>query len=345
MKAITMACGLLCATPLVATAQTFADKTVQVLVGYAAGGGTDATARLVAVFYSRYLPGSPAAVIRNIPGADGIIASNYFVQQVAADGLTSMVASSTTADPNYYRKPQSYFDPSKFSIIGGIGRGGTVLIVRNEAQARLINKPAPPVIMGITGGVPRSGMQAAAWGADVLGWNLRWVTGYRGTNDLMLALERGEIDMTSTGNLFQLQKMLDSGRYSIVSQSGAFSQGKFVARADFGDAPLMPQRVGEKVTPGLPEKAFSYWSNLTAIDKWVALPPGTQQNIREVYQKAFVQILQDKEFIEQSKKISDDFLPMSAEDVESLVLRLWETPPEAIHYIDDMLRKQGLNVE
>ena len=63
--------------------------------------------------------------------------------------------------------------------------------------------------MGALGGVPRSGMQTTAWGIDYLGWNAKWVLGYRGTNDLMVALERGEIDMTSTGNLFQIQKFLE----------------------------------------------------------------------------------------------------------------------------------------
>jgi tripartite-type tricarboxylate transporter receptor subunit TctC len=328
-----------------AFAQDFAGKNINVLVGYATGGGTDAAARLVANFYTRYLPGAPVALVRNIPGADGVIASNYFVQQVAADGLTTLVASSTTADPHYYRKPQSHFDPSKFVIIGGIGRGGTVLIMNKDAEARLRNSAEAPVVMGVTGGVPRSGMQAAAWGIEFLGWNARWVLGYRGTNDLIYALERREIDMTSTGNMFQIQKMLATGRFVILSQSGAFVDGKFNPRADFGGAPLMTGLVAEKIKGETAKQAFAYWSNMTAIDKWVALPPGSTTAMRDVYRKAFTQILQDPEFIEQSKKISDDFMPMKAEDVEDLVLKLWATPPEAITYISRMLERQGLKVD
>ena len=329
----------------VALAQDFSGKTLNVLVGYATGGGTDAAARLVANFYTRYLPGAPVAVVRNIPGADGVIASNYFVQQVVNDGLSTLVASSTTADPHYYRKPQSHFDPSKFAIVGGIGRGGTVLIMQKDAMRRLRTKDEAPVVMGATGGVPRSGMQAAAWGIEFLGWNARWVLGYRGTNDLMYALERREIDMTSTGNMFQIQKLLATNNFVIVSQSGSFMDGKFNPRADFGTAPLMTGLVGEKVKGETEERAFAYWSNMTAIDKWVALPPGTPATLREIYRSAFSKILQDPEFVEQSKKISDDFMPMKAEDVEDLVLKLWATPPEAIDYISRMLERQGLKVD
>jgi tripartite-type tricarboxylate transporter receptor subunit TctC len=339
------ALALILSLTSVVGAQTLPSRNLHVIVGYAAGGGTDATARLIANYYTKYLPGSPSAVVRNVPGADGVIASNFFVRQVAPDGVTTMVASSTTADPHYYRKPQSQFDPSKFGIIGGVGRGGTVLLLRSSAEARLLSKGAEPVVMGVTGGVPRSGMQAAAWGIEFLGWNARWVVGYRGTNDLIQALERGEVDMTSTGNMFQIRKMLATGNFKILSQSGAFSNGSFSPRADFGDAPLMTRLVGEKVRESTAAQAFAYWANMTAIDKWVALPPGTPVAIRDMYREAFQKILQDPDFVEQSRKISDDFMPMSAEDVEALVFRLWETPNESIEYISAMLNRQGLKVD
>lgn len=345
MRLIAGPVALLLASTLGALAQTLPSKNLHVIVGYAAGGGTDAAARLIASYYSKYLPGSPTAVVRNVPGADGVIASNFFVQQVAPDGLTTMVASSTTADPHYYRKPQSRFDPSKFGIIGGVGRGGTVLLLRTSAERRLLEKGAEPVVMGVTGGVPRSGMQAAAWGIEFLGWNSRWVVGYRGTNDLIQALERGEIDMTSTGNMFQIRKMLATGHFKILSQSGAFIDGAFAPRADFGEAPLMTSLVGAKVKETTAARAFAYWSNMTAIDKWVALPPGAPAEIIALYREAFKKILEDPDFVEQSKKISDDFMPMSAQDVQSLVDRLWETPDESIAYISAMLNRQGLKVE
>ena len=90
-------------------------------------------------------------------------------------------------------------------------------------------------------------MMMTAWGMAFLDWNAKWVVGYRGTNELMLALERGEIDMTATGNLFLVQKLVATGQFKIVAQSGTIKDNVLVGRPDFGDAPLMTKMVEGKV--------------------------------------------------------------------------------------------------
>src|SRR5438477_9291049 len=155
-------------------------KTVTMIIGFAAGGGTDAYGRLAASYFASYLPGQPNVVPRNVPGAEGITAMNYIVQQTAPDGYTIAACSSTTADPLNYRKPQSHFDATTFGVVGGVARGGTVLIISKEAERRLTDRRARPVVMGSPGGIPRSGMQMTLWGTEFLGWNTKWVVGYRG---------------------------------------------------------------------------------------------------------------------------------------------------------------------
>src|SRR4051794_38251695 len=183
-----------------AQSRSFKGQQVDLIVGYPAGGGTDASGRLIAEFLGKYLPGSPTVVTRNMPGAEGLLAGNYFVKQAAPDGLMLMMGSGTQADPLHYRRPQSKFDPTKMGIVGGVGRGGTVLMINKEALPRLHSATSQPVAMGALGSIPRSGMIAAAWGRRYLDWNLRWVIGYPGTNELFLAMDRGEVDMTSTAN-------------------------------------------------------------------------------------------------------------------------------------------------
>src|SRR6478752_459444 len=128
-------------------------KAVNLIISSAAGGGTDAYGRLVAVFLEKYLPGSPTVIPRNIPGADGTTAMNYMAQQVAPDGSTLVAAANTSADPLNFRKPQSQFNPADFVVVGGGGRGGEVLMIKKEAKKRLTDKTAPPVIMGSLGGI------------------------------------------------------------------------------------------------------------------------------------------------------------------------------------------------
>jgi hypothetical protein len=324
---------------------SFQGKTLTMIIASPAGGGTDTSGRLIAPLLAGQLPGKPRLIVRNIPGAEGVIGMNYFAKQAAPDGLTMAMGSTTQADPLLYRKPQSQFDPTTFPIVGGIGRGGTVLLIRKEAERRLYDTIAPPVIIGALGGVPRSGMQTMAWGIEYLGWNARWVVGYRGTNDLIVALERGEIDITSTGNMFQIQKLLSTGKFKIVSQSGTLQNGKTVARPEFGSAPLFSNLLNGKITDPIAQKAFDYWASITSLDKWIALPPNTSTAVLDTYRAAYATSVADPDFIKHGNKISEDFEPMTFADVELLIGKIGASPPEAIAHIGAMLRRQGIAVE
>jgi tripartite-type tricarboxylate transporter receptor subunit TctC len=339
--------GFLLAAPsaVAQDAPSFQGKRVNMIIGFAVGGGTDAYGRLVATYLGKYLPGSPTVVVRNVPGADGTTAMNYLVEQVVPDGNTITMASNSSADPANYRKAQAKFNPLDFAVIGGAGRGGEVLLINKDTQKRLHDKEATPVIMGALGGVPRSGMVMTAWGIEYLGWNAKWVVGYRGTNELMLALERGEIDMTSTGNLFLIQKLVDTGKFSILVQTGMLKNGVLVSRADFGNAPVFAKMIDGKITDTVARKAFEYWSDMAVTDKWLALPPKSPKPVVEVYRQAYSKVIQDPEFIDRGRKISDDIQPMLSADVEPLIRRLADVPPDAIEHIANMLRKQGVPTE
>jgi hypothetical protein len=338
---------LLClwaATAVADEAVSFKDKTITMIVASPSGGGTDTSGRLIAPLLANRLPGRPTVIVRNIPGAQGITAMNYFVRQVAPDGLTASMASSTIADPLLFRRPQSQYDPTTFLTVGGVGRGGTTLVIRKDARERLYGRSLP-LVMGALGGVPRSGMLMTAWGIEFLGWNVRWVTGYRGTNELMLALERGEIDMTSTANLFEIQKLLDTGKVEFLAQSGTLRKGQVVPRPDFGAAPIFANLMQGKIKDPVIQQAFDYWAGMTSIDKWLALPPKTPDPIVRAYRDAYAAAFTDPSFAELGKKISEDFEPVAYDDVDFLVGKLAAIQPQAISYISTMLRKQGIQSE
>ena len=337
----------LVAGPAFAQPLSFKGKTVSMIVGYSAGGGTDVAGRLIASMLGRYLPGEPQVVVQNVPGAEGLMALNFFVQQAKPDGLTITMGSGSQAEPTHYRNPQSRYDPSTFNYVGGAGRGGSALVMDKAAEARLQikdgAKEGPAVVMGTTSGAFRSNMQMAAWGKEVLGWNLRWVGGYRGTSDLFVALDRGEIDMTATSNISPIAKMLTTGRFKILVQSGSIRDGRLIARGEFGDAPLMPTLVAEKIKDPIAAKAFEYWSTLhSGPDKWLALPPRTPEPIVAAYRGGYVRLVNDPEFIERSKRLTDDFTPVSHGDTEAWIKAMGRTSQEALDYISTMVRGQGI---
>jgi tripartite-type tricarboxylate transporter receptor subunit TctC len=321
---------------------SYEGKTITMIIGYAVGGGTDASGRLIAQFLAKYLPGSPNVIVENRPGADGVTAMNFFYQQVKPDGMTLTMASSTQGDPVVYKQPQVKYDPTKLEIIGGIGRGGSTVVIRKDAESRHYDKSKPPVIMGAVGGVPRSGMQTTAWGIEILDWNAKWVLGYPGTNDLFVALERGEIDMTASSNLFQVAKLLETGKVKVLTQTGVLDNGKFSPRSEFADVPVFPNQVQSKVKDSVQDQGYRYWFALVLLDKWLALPPGTPKPIVATYREAFVKMAKDPEFLERGKKMSQDFDAQSGEDVQTLITQLGNTSPEAFAYIRAMMKRQGI---
>lgn len=323
----------------------FKGKTVTMIIGFAAGGGTDASGRMIAPFLVKYLPGQPNVVVQNIPGADGLTALNYFVQQVKPDGLTITMASGSGADPIQYRKPEAKYDPSKFAVVGGVGRGGSVLVISKEAEARLTVKGVPPVIMGSPGGIPRSGIQMTAWGIEYLGWNAKWVTGYKGTRDLMIALERGEIEMVATSSMSEVKRMLESGKAKMYAQAGSLTDGKFIARSDIPDVAVFQTMMAGKISKPLEAKAFEYWAALAAMDKWLALPPNVPAPVVEAYRAAYVAMGKDAEFIERGRKLSEDFEVQSVADVEHIVKTLAGIPLDAMGHMNTMLKKQGIGID
>ncbi|MEA2976747.1 MAG: hypothetical protein QOF19_2267 [Alphaproteobacteria bacterium] len=335
-----------CASAAAQDAVSFQGKTITAVVGFAAGGGTDVSARLIAPYLAKYLPGAPKVIVQNRPGADGLVAANYFAQQVKPDGVEFMVGASTITDPVNYRKPEAHYDPTKWVWIGGIGRGGSVLIISKEGEKKLFDKKAEPAVMGSLGGTPHSTQQATAWGIEFLDWNAKWVTGYRGTPDIFISLERGEIDMSGTGNVQLINRLTETGQFKVLVQTGTLSEGKIVARSEFGkDVPMFAKLMEGKIKDPIAKKGFDYWYALLTTDKWVALPPNTPQPIVDAYRAAFNKLFSDAEFIEKAKKVSEDFELQHANDMEATVMTLGGTPPEALTYISTMLRKQGLGGE
>jgi tripartite-type tricarboxylate transporter receptor subunit TctC len=333
-----------CSAAQTQEAISFAGRTVTMIVGFAVGGGADTNARAVARFYSRLLPGAPSVVVRNVPGAQGLTALNYFVKQAEPDGLTVNVGSTSQLDPLNYRRPQALYKPMDLVLVGGIGVRSTALLINKQALTRIHDQAAPPVTMGSVGAGPRSGMQITAWGIEYFGWNARWVVGYRGTQEVNLALTRGEIDMTSVDDLNLLEQLVGSGKFSVLAQSGMMAEGgKAIADPMFGDAPVFTDMIRDKLTNETAHRAFDYWSSLSMIAQWVALPPATPEAIAAAYRKTHNGLIDDPEF--KSNSNFRDLRPTSHTILAELIRRIDATPPDALAFVGGLLRKQGLHVK
>lgn len=322
-------------------AVTFKDKTITMIIPSTTGGSTDMAARLLARFFGSHLPGKPSVVAQNIPGGQGITALNYVVQQVKPDGLTLSMASSAQVDPLNYRLPQAKYDPVTFEIVGGIGIGNNVMVIRSEALPRLLDKTKPPVIMGNVPGIPRTGKRMTIWAAEFLGWNTKWVLGYPGVTDLLVALERGEIDMTSFPGSYLVDRLTDTAKYKIIYQDGLAPNPTPVGRTEVDNAPMFNAAMAGKISDSRMQAAFDY-SNATILFKWVALPPKTPAAIRDTFRATFLRIADDPHFKEQATVALEGYYTIiSPQETEATIRRLGQTSQEALDTLNGLMRKHG----
>ena len=324
---------------------SFKGKTVTMIIPTTVGAGTDLSGRLFGKFFGKHLPGTPAVIFHNMPGGGGVAALNFLTQIAKPDGLTMSVAGSSQLDPVNYRSPLSKYDPGNMQIIGSVGPGDSAMIIRADALPRLLDKSQPPVAMGSVAGVPRAAMRMTAWGIEYLGWNAKWVVGYPGSNDLALAMERGEIDMTAFPILYLLDKLTDTSKFKIVTQDGEGPVERPTGRTDVDRAPSFHQAMAGKITDPKALDAYDYWvlsrvSNL----KWMSLPPKTPAAIRDLYREAFRKTVVDPEFLALADQIIPGFTVVTAERTEQIIHNFAKTTPEAIEALDNIMRKQGLKI-
>jgi hypothetical protein len=324
---------------------SFQGKTITMIIGSPPGGGTDASGRIIARFLGQYLPGTPNVVTQNMPGASGITATNHFMNKTQPDGLTVLMGSQSILDPVIYRNATTQYDTTKIRMAGGIGRGGSLLFISKAAEPRLYDHTASPVVIGMIGPAPRAGIQPALWSIEYLGWNAKWVAGYPGTNQLMIAFDRGEVELTSTANIFLIEDRLKAGTAKVLFQTGSTRGGKASDREDFGDVPNFLDLMQGKISDPVAKKAYAYWVALSSVDKWLGLRQGTPDDIVETYRDAFERLSADQEFLDLGDKISDGFAPVKASAVEAFARTLAETPPEALGYLTSLMKKQGMRTQ
>jgi hypothetical protein len=320
---------------------SFEGKTIKMILPTTVGGSTDLAARVIINSLGKYLPGNPTIVGSYMPGGgQGISALNFVAQQVRPDGLTILLSSNAEADPIVYRSSQAHFDPTKFEIVGGIGVGDNILIIRTDALPRLLDKSQPPVTMGSIAGPPRSGMRMTVWGTEFLGWNTKWVRGYPNSPDIVLAMERGEVDMTSFPRFFSVNKLTDTTRFKILYLDGLLVPVRPSGRADADNAPLFTEAMEGKIEDPKMRAAYDYW-RASKLFKWLALPPQTPAAIRDVYRAAFAKAAADPEFKRQAEKTIEGYTVLSPDETIKMLTDLASTSDEAIATTDALLRKQG----
>jgi tripartite-type tricarboxylate transporter receptor subunit TctC len=319
---------------------SFHGKTINIIINSAAGGGTDTIARLAGGALAKNLPGEPSLVFRNLPGGGGIQANNYFYSQVPPDGLTLLSGSRTQISPSQLHNGAVKYNPAEYRFVGGTERLGTI-IVANKNRANLNNTSAEALVYGDVDG-ERSGLIAVLWAKEYMNWNVRFIVGYGGTSALSLAARRGEIDLIADSSVAHVIAMKDDGLLPIVQFGARDENDRRVARAVFPDLPIFDEMILPNLS-GRALKAYKSWRDDQIVDKWLALPPKTPDEIVETYRAAYLKAAADPKVMDINRKTYGEDLPtFSGGAIDKVVRELVATEEEDLAFLLALKKKHGL---
>ena len=199
--------------------QFYAGKSVSIVVPTSPGGNFDLNARMVSRHLGRFIPGQPTVLVRNMPGAGGMLLANQFVHTREQDGLTIAIMERGTPQLAYEGNPNVKFDPLKFNWIGSLSsyaNDAYLMLVNDSHPAKTIaDLRKPEMVVRLGGDMPGStNLTFAVLARDLLKLNVKLIRGYPGAAPMFIAMQGGELDgqMIGLGSVRGAQPALWNGK-------------------------------------------------------------------------------------------------------------------------------------
>ncbi len=323
---LVLASVVLAATPALAAdpvAQFYAGKQIDLIVGSSAGGGYDTYARLVARYLGRYIPGNPAVVPQNMPGAGSNKAGGYIYSLAPKDGTAiGAVFPGIILQPLIGHIPTPH-DPSKFTYIGSANSDAYMCIARKDAPVHTFKDLLSQtlIIAGATEGATTHDLPVVE--NNLLGAHFRIVSGYPGMRENTMAIESGEVQGVCGYGWASLESQhpewLTKGFINIIAQESVNGYSKLNAMgvprtADFAKSEEDRQALELLYSQGVFGRPY-------------VLPPGVPAERVAALRKAFMAALADKALLAEAEHMKLDIDAMSGEDLQALVTKLFALPP------------------
>lgn len=309
-------------------------KTIRLVVGFSAGGGFDTYARALARHMSKHIPGNPSVVVENMTGAGSLIAANHVYKVAKPDGLTIGHFIGGLFLGQVLGQPGIEFDARKFEFIGAPISDHVVCAMTKASGITSIERwfaAKSPIKMGGIAPGTSTPDNATRILKAALGLPIQLVTGYKGTADVRLAAESGEVaggcwgwDSVSV----TWRKALDTGDAVVVLQTN---------RRTHPDLANVPQAIKFAKTDEARKMIEVGIHGDSDIVRTYTLPPGTPKDRVQLLRKAFDATLKDAEFIADAKKSRLNVEPIAVEAIEKDIAGLFKLDAALITKLKDVL--------
>jgi tripartite-type tricarboxylate transporter receptor subunit TctC len=310
----------------------YASTPITLMVGAAAGGAADTYARTFATHFGKHVPGNPAVIVENKPGAGGLIVATELQHTAPKDG--SVIG---TLQRNNFLAPllsdeDVRFDPREVSHLGSLSRETYVIFTYGEAP------PAASVEEAMKAGIVLGGTGAAAENVTYprmvnkfLGANFNIISSYEGNEEIELAIERGEVDgrASSHGSTMRgnLGRWTDEGKLHILMQFG------------IEDDPALPgvPNAMKLITDPAHQSMLRLMLLPQEFGRPFAAPKGIPEDRLAALREAFIATANDPAFLADLEKQNASVELLTGEDLQRMADEIMATPPEQIENITKML--------
>jgi len=309
----------------------FRGKQVSMYVGYSAGGGYDAYARLLARHFDRHVPGNPTIVVQNMPGGGSLRLANWLYNVAPRDGTALGAVARGIAFDTLLGSSGSQFDAQKFNWIGSINNEVSVCVSWKDSTIRTFEDLySNELVVGGTAGGDTEQFPLIMNG--VLGSKFRVVTGYRGGNDVNIAMERGEVAGRCGWSWSSLQstraQWLKDGTVNVLVQ---LSLGK---HPDLPDVPLITDLAKTPEQKAIMRLVFAR----QVMGRPIVAPPDIPADRVATLRKAFMETMRDPQFRAEADKANLEVEAVDGKAVQDLVDEGYTTDPAVVKKVSGLIQ-------
>jgi tripartite-type tricarboxylate transporter receptor subunit TctC len=301
----------------------YAGRTIDLYIGYSVGGGYDVYARLLARHLGKHIPGNPNVIPKNMEGAGSLRLANWLYVAAPKDGTAIGTISRGAPFDALLGRPGIQFDANKFTWIGSANDEVSVCATWHASGVENFEDLRTKEIVVGAAGAAADDDQFPRVINGVLGTKMRVVSGYPGGNDVVLALERGEVSGRcgwSWSSLKTAQAAWLSGKkINIIAQLGLSKH------SDLPNVPLILEFAKTEQQQKILRLIFAR----QGLGRPFLAPPGVPADRVQILRKAFMATMKDPDFLAEAERGKVEIRPLSGEQVEELVAKVYrETDPE-----------------
>jgi tripartite-type tricarboxylate transporter receptor subunit TctC len=301
-------------------ASFYKGKTVSLYIGSGVAGGTDAWSRTLAKHIGRHIPGNPPVVPVNMPGAGGLKMTNFIYNAAPKDGTAFGNPNGGIVLEPLLGGQGANFDATKLSWIGSPDHDTTVCVARRDAAVQSVEDlRTNELVVGSSGAGGNTHLYPTFF-ANMFGMKMKVIPGYKGTSDILLAVERGEVmGMCSSYVPMTQQSMYRAGKLRVLFQA-ALTPNTAI------DAPVPTSFI----TNEMQRQALEFIVAREDIGRPFFAPPDIPRDRLQALRRAFDATMQDAGFLADAKKQNFNIVASTGEELSEIIARIYRTPPDVV---------------